>query len=176
MLQERDIGELFHTMRSSYGHLWPYSSEDIPVWLRRLGGFDRDAVMRAADYAPTQYRNHPPNVGQFEELVAGPPRRASTYNEPPKMSHAEMIANRVMLRNLMKVGGVDQAQCQLMVSLKNALTEDQGDGRPSRDWIKDLDQQLADLAADHDPVAKASETLDARRSYCVRQGIREPLE
>lgn len=178
MLGTRDVSDLFAQMRGSYGHLWPYTAEDIPVWLKKLGGYSREDVMRAANRATSAYLKHPPNVGQFDELVSGPAPRATTYREAPTRPQAMLIGNRLVLRNLMKFGGIDRRQLNLVVELKNALVGDfltaagGDDAPPSREWIEDVDSQLFKLAADHDPVARAREAEAAREQFCIKQGIR----
>ena len=94
MIEAKDIGILFATMRSHYGHLWAQTSaEDAAEWLRRLGGYSREDIRAATDRMPDKFKKHPPTLGQFEAEVGGLPKRANTYLPPPdncgKMPYAE---------------------------------------------------------------------------------------
>ena len=72
MIEAKDIGELFATMRSYYGHLWAQTSaEDAAIWLRRLGGFSKEDILAATDRMPTMYPKRPPTCGQFEAAIGG---------------------------------------------------------------------------------------------------------
>ena len=85
MIEAKDIGVLFATMRANYGHRWPHSSaEDAEVWLRRLGGFNREDLKQATDIAFARYVDFPPTLGQFTQIIGGPPKRTNNYLPPPK--------------------------------------------------------------------------------------------
>ena len=124
MIQAGDIGELFAIMRAAYGHQWPHGPDDIPVWLRKLGGFNRSQVMAAAARVPNEYQDYPPSLGQFEAMVGGPPKRANTYLPPPETDPKKRTANLVLLKCLVAAGGVDKFTLTNLVALKNALAEE----------------------------------------------------
>ena len=151
-IESRDIGELFAVMRSSYGHLWPYGSEDIPVWLRRLGGLTKQQIVAAADKAPAAYPNHPPSLGQFEILTSAPKASPNTYLSPPKLPQHRSKTNRVMLNILLEAGGVKPYTLRTMKDLKNAVASDWPDTLESS-HIYDLAKQLEALADDQDKAA-----------------------
>lgn len=69
MLNTDDVAKLFAEMKASYGYRWRQTPDDIPVWLRRLGGFNRQDLQNAVDRASSVYPDGPPNLGQFEGLV-----------------------------------------------------------------------------------------------------------
>lgn len=175
MIDRSTVVKLFSQMRSAYGYQWGLESADIDVWLRRLGGFSESQILDAADRAPAQYRDRPPNLGQFEELVAGPPKRATTYRpNGSEKSEAELKANGVLLGVVGRLGGVDREQLRLMVDLKNALIEEAGDGRPPKSWLENIDQQLYELGGNFNQQARTAETFQARRQFCIKRGIRIP--
>jgi len=126
MIEAKTIGELFGFMRATYGHLWPHSSaEDAAVWLRKLGGYNANEIMQAADRITKDHPKHPPTLGQFEAAVGGPPPQANTYLPPPKpMSGTMAVANRTMTLVLMGSGGVKKLTLRAMIDLKNALVAD----------------------------------------------------
>ena len=124
MLQSNDIGVLFATLQAAYGNAWPHKADAIPVWFRALGGFEKHDVQRATATAISQYPKFPPSLGQFIELVSGPPKRHSTYIAAPNRPKALRIANYALLQVLVERGGVSKRVLGGMVDLKNALLED----------------------------------------------------
>lgn len=144
MIQAADIGALFATMRASYGHLWPHTSHDVPVWLRRFGGFTREDLIRAAHASPEKYPDHSPTIGQFEEILKGPKPRPNTYLPAPNRSHGLRIANYVLLQVLIEYDGVSDHALRNMVGMKNALLEETPD--MDDDGVKSMREQLQGLA------------------------------
>ncbi len=151
-IEARDIGILFSQMRSSYGHLWPHTSDDVPVWLRRLGGLTKQQISVAADKAPSVYPNHPPSVGQFEILASAPKPSPCTYLPPPQLPKHRGKANRVMLKVLLTAGGTTPYTLQTMIDLKNAVASDWPDTLESS-HVEDLANQLQALVNDQDKAA-----------------------
>ena len=151
-IEARDIGELFAVMRGSYGHLWPYTSDDVPTWLRRLGGFTKKEIVIAADKAPTAYPNHPPSLGQFEILTSAPKASPNTYLSPPQLPKHRSKANRVMLKVLLESGVTISYPLLPLPALKNAVASDWSD-QLEQSHIYDLKEQLEGLIQNQDKVA-----------------------
>jgi hypothetical protein len=146
MIEAKDIGALFAVMRATYGHLWPHNSaEDVQVWLRKLGGFNRADITAAAERMTKAHPNHPPTLGQFEAAVSGPAPQANTYLPPPKpMSGTMAVANRTMTFVLMGSGGVKKLTLRAMIDLKNALVADY-EGKNDAGFPRELANQLTEL-------------------------------
>lgn len=151
-IEARHIGELFAVMRGSYGHLWPHTSDDVPIWLRRLGGLTEQQIVAAADKAPSVYPNHPPSLGQFELLASAPKARPCTYLPPPQLPKHRGKANRTMLKVLLTAGGAKPYTLRTMQDLKNAIADDWPDTL-ERSHIYDLKKQLEGLIEDQDKAA-----------------------
>lgn len=147
MITAKDMGELFSVMRASYGHLWPYGPDDLAVWLKRLGGFQRHELIDATNQCPRKYPDHPPTLGQFEALVSMP-KRASTYLTAPSIGKERQVANYVLLQVLVKVGGVSKFALKNLVDLKNALLEEWQE--ISKENIADMHSQLLTYAQNDD--------------------------
>lgn len=176
MIVLNDVANLFEAMRTAYGQQWKHGADALPVWREALKSFEPGDLQRAASRVLQFHVDHPPTLPQFLRIVS-PPRPKSTYIEAPKRSRIDMIANRVLIRELRLVCGVDDKQLKLMVDLKNALVEDCRDEYPPEEWVQDLSDQLAELASRRDRSARAVEAEEARHRFCQRQGIRYvPLE
>ena len=164
MLATSDIADLFHSMRIAYGGQWKHGADAVETWRRALSRFDAPAVHRAANGAIERYVNHPPTLPQFLELLR-PAQRPNTYLPAPQMDPRKVGANKVLLRLLVAVGGVDARCLENLVALKNALLEE-----PDM-TASEMERQLLDLASKHDHEARAREAEHARETYCRRQGI-----
>lgn len=84
-----------------------------------------------------------------------------------KFSATQAVGNLALLHVVDNHGGVDRRTMDNLSQLKTALAEEflaenGGDDNPSKEYVADLVRQLTELAANHDPVAKAAETLAAR--------------
>lgn len=126
MLEMRDIGGLFSVFKAAYGHQWSQDADAAEVWLRKLGGYSRDEMTKAARLAVEKHRDYPPTLGQFEILITGVPMapRPNTYLPAPQMSKARIVANNTMKHVLLKSGGVPPITLKNMVGLKNALADE----------------------------------------------------
>ncbi len=123
MLVTDDVVNLFAAMRTAYGNQWKHGSEAVEVWRRALSRFDAEGVNRAANEAMNRYVNHPPTLPQFLELLR-PRKVANTYLPAPQMDPRKVGANKVLLKLLVDVGGVDPLCLENLVALKNALLEE----------------------------------------------------
>lgn len=87
--------------------------------------------------------------------------------EARKFSATQAVGNLALLHVVDNFGGVDSRTMTNLTQLKAALAEEHltanaGEDKPTREYVADLVDQLTRLAADHDPQAKAAETLAAR--------------
>jgi hypothetical protein len=162
MLRTSDIGALFSNMQAVYGHTWAHRADAAAIWQNALQGCTVEEVRRATNQAVKEYPDFPPTLGQFLAL-AKPSAPANTYLPAPTVNRAGKIGNLALTRVLVKFGGVDQGQLKRLVALKNALVED----APATLRTEDLERQLRDMAALHDPEAKQRELDEAirRRSH-----------
>lgn len=163
MLTQPDIERLFETMKAAYANQWKPDNTATEVWLRKLGGFTLKDVLIAASTAIDQYPKHPPTLGQFTAIVVGPPKPANTYLQPPSHTKARSLINRILVKTLTDVGGVDSAQLQKLVSLKNALLEEVDQIHPPLEWADSAYEQLTAMAMLHDREARSRETAFARQ-------------
>lgn len=171
MLTTHDIGNLFESMRIAYGGQWKHGSDAIGVWRKALRGFSSDKIMQAATDSLSAYVDHPPTLPQFLRVISPPAARPTTYLPAAFKPRSAKIANRVMIKVLLKITGVDEAQLRNLVDLKNALVQELGDDRADKKFIADMYEQLSALAKLYDRDAKAKETVKARRQFCIRQGL-----
>lgn len=152
MLNTSDIGLLFASMQAIYGHSWAHKADAVPIWLRALGGFNRDDLTKALSEVASEYPDFPPTLGQFEKLLSGPnklPERPNTYLPAPKMDRRRIIANRVMMKVMVSSGGVSKVTLRNMVGLKNALADEWGED-VTQENVRDLCRQLMALVKDDD--------------------------
>ena len=152
MLNQADIGMLFASMQSMYGHSWAHKADAVPIWLRALGGFNREDLKRALAEASRKYPDYPPTLGQFEKLMSGPEKpapRPNTYLPAPPTPRNKIIANRVMLNVMVNTSGVPDVTLRNMVGLKNALSDEWGVD-VTLDDTRDLQRQLQALVRDAD--------------------------
>lgn len=166
MLTTDDVlSTVFGPMRTAYGGQWKHGDAAAKVWRNALSRYPRDRIEGAVSQSMERYIHHPPTLPQFLELVR-PDQRINTYLPAPQMSAEKSNANRIMLRVLSAIGGVDKHTLANMVALQNALIEEPDMEAP------ELRRQLTELAANHDREAKARETEAARQVFCRKQGIR----
>lgn len=165
MLQTNDIGEIFAQMRAAYGNQWSHGADAIPMWQRDLRGYTRDQVLAAILPCTDRYRDYPPTIGQFRSVCESMRPRASTYLPAPPMSPAKRTANAAVLRVLMASKGVDSEQLKRMQQLADALVMDLGDDPVTEEWARDVEQQLRDLAANHDRASAAAEMERSRERF-----------
>lgn len=163
MLTDNDIGRLFSVFAAAYGNQWKLQDDAAEVWLRKLGGFAPQGVMDAASVAIDQYPKHPPTLGQFTAIVVGPRKPGNTYLPPPSSTKARSLINRILLKTLTDIGGVDNAQLKKLVNLKNALLEEVDQIHPPIEWANSAYEQLTALAMLFDREARAQETAFARQ-------------
>ena len=144
MITQDDIDRLFEVLKGAYANLWRPNDGDKDVWLRKLGGFTRKDILVAANIAIDRYKKYPPTLGQFTEIVSGPPKRANTYNAPNRLTNKKRIANLTMLNVIRGNGPVPPFTLNNMVKLKNALSDEWSDDI-TRENVKDLHSQLIGL-------------------------------
>jgi len=96
MLQTDDVGNLFACLQAAYGHTWAHKADAVPVWQAALKNFSAEQVMTAANVVVERYKDFPPTLPQFVEIVQGRKERVTTYLPPrsfrpsePRQSHAE---------------------------------------------------------------------------------------
>lgn len=91
-MQTNDVGVLFASMQSAYGHRWAHKSDAVPVWQNALRRFPVAAVMRAAEKSVETYPDFPPSLGQFIDLVQySAPALPSPDNAHDNATKAERI-------------------------------------------------------------------------------------
>lgn len=69
MLTNRDVADLFGSMRTAYGNQWKHGSEAMNVWLEALKPCDREDVHKAANVALAHHVDFPPSLPQFMHIV-----------------------------------------------------------------------------------------------------------
>lgn len=173
MLTTHDIGNLFKSMHSAYGWKWNHDPEDIPDWRKKLSGSSSRDITRASDKWQSRHPNEPPTLPQFVQVLHPPALapRPGTYRKAQFRPRAEKIANRILIKVILEVNGVDLLQLRNLVDLKNALVEELGDDRADKKFVEDMHAQLSALAKLCDRRARTKETIEARRQFCARQGM-----
>ena len=103
MLLTNDIGNLFACLQAAYGHTWAHKADAVPVWQTALAGFSADQVMTAANKAVKRYKDFPPTLPQFVEIVRGPKERITTYLPPApfdKANHDKAMRDMQRLKDM----------------------------------------------------------------------------
>ncbi len=82
MLQTDDVGNLFACLQAAYGHTWAHRADAVPIWQAALKDFSAQQVMSAANKAIEKYKDFPPTLPQFVEIVQGRKERVTTCLPP----------------------------------------------------------------------------------------------
>jgi len=173
MLTTHDIGNLFESMRVSYGAQWKHGTEAMPVWRNALARFTPDQLMKAANDVLKAHVDYPPTLPQFLFIIDPPVSQTAlpgTYLPPPQMPPASCMANRLLFQLLRNFYGVDKFTLNNMVMLKNALV-DELDRKPDEEFLIDLENQLTALAKNHNEADKQKQREAATKKYCLRHGL-----
>lgn len=88
MLQTDDVGNLFACLQAAYGHTWAHKADAVPVWQAALKDFSAEQVMTAANVVVERYKDFPPTLPQFVEIVQGRKERVTTYLPPAPFDQA----------------------------------------------------------------------------------------
>lgn len=124
MLTTDDVmARVFGPMRVAYGGQWKHGETAAKVWRNAIARFPVEQIERATSESMNRYVNHPPTLPQFLELLR-PRKVANTYLPAPQMDGRMVGANKILLRVLLVVGGVDAHCLRNLVALKNALLEE----------------------------------------------------
>jgi len=149
-VQTNDIGILFASMRSIYGHLWPHGASDVEVWRRALNEFSAAELQLGANKCLREFPDRPPTMGQFVFMLSSgrpPPARRI---EKPKFSLVRAQANRILMVMLFRADGFPRDTLKAMVELKNALAEDaEREQTDELVFAAELDTALRQLMKDH---------------------------
>jgi hypothetical protein len=81
------------------------------------------------------------------------------------------VANRVLLRVLTDIAGVDSETMKTLVEYKNALVEDWEGNAPTANWAWELHRELTKMANGMDVGKRDDERRDARELIQKRMGI-----
>ncbi len=88
MLQTDDVGNLFACLQAAYGHTWAHKADAVPVWQAALKDFSAEQVVTAANVVVERYKDFPPTLPQFVEIVQGRKERVTTYLPPAPFDQA----------------------------------------------------------------------------------------
>ena len=138
-------------MRTAYGAQWKHATpEAMQVWLNALMRFTSLEIKIAVEDSLSRYIDFPPNLPQFIQLCT-PSQfvpRPTTYLPPPEISRSQAVANKVMLRVLIEVGGVSKSTHAQMTKIKNVRAD--GCNPPTKKFVRELHSKLTALAHKHD--------------------------
>ena len=147
MLTTHDIGNLFKTMNAAYGGQWKHGTDAMDVWRNALAKHTSDQLHDAANAAIRKHVAHPPTLPEFLRIIAQPPPvRSSTYLPPPETSQAKRAANLVIIKVLVRLGGVDNDVLRLMYGLSRQLITELSNQKPTREWCEKVERKFLRLA------------------------------
>ena len=149
-------------------HYREHGESPGPLWKEAIWKLTDVELARGLNNLAGQELKFPVNLPQFVTACKLRDAGLAPYWNQPKLSHpsstkARSLINRILVKTLTDIGGVDSAQLQKLVSLKNALLEEVDQIHPPLEWADSAYEQLTAMAMLHDREARSRETAFARQ-------------